>query len=133
MDKLTSTQVTWQDGVKYTQDQDSSTEGLLLDIPEQRGAEPLKDVVHIKQATKNLEHRKENHGISVKKEGMASSQKNAWMTNVHTCPLNPAHRWPNLLERVFKLQSTTVLPDHLLKTASCFLAQAGFKLNNPPA
>lgn len=65
MDKLTSTQVTWQNGVKYTQDQDTSTKGLLFDIPEQRGTESLKDVVHIKQATKNLEHRKENHGILV--------------------------------------------------------------------
>lgn len=69
-----STQVTWQDGVKYTQHQDPSTEGLLFDIPEQWGAESLKDVVHIKQATKNLEHSKENHGIlERKREDRASS------------------------------------------------------------
>jgi len=47
-------QHTWQDGVKYTQDQNTSAEGLLFDIPKQGGTEPFKDVVHIKKATKNL-------------------------------------------------------------------------------
>lgn len=51
--------VTWQDGVKHTQDQNTSAEGLLFDIPEQWGTESLKDVVHIKQTAKNLEHSKE--------------------------------------------------------------------------
>lgn len=57
MFKLMSVQVTWQDGVKYTQDQNTSAEGFLLNIPEQWGAESLKDVVDIKQAAKNLEHK----------------------------------------------------------------------------
>lgn len=56
---LTSTHVTWQDGVKYTQDQNTSAEGLLFDIPKQGGAEPFKDVVHIKKATKNLEYNRD--------------------------------------------------------------------------
>jgi hypothetical protein len=46
--KLTSAHVTWQDGVKHTQDQNTSAEGLLFDIPKQGSAESLKDVVHIK-------------------------------------------------------------------------------------
>lgn len=48
MAKLTSTCITWQDGVKNTQDQNSCAEGFLFDIPKQGDAEPFKDVVHIK-------------------------------------------------------------------------------------
>lgn len=60
MANWTSTHVTWQDGVKYTQDQNTSAEGLLSDIPKQGRAESFKDVVHVKKATKNLEHNKDN-------------------------------------------------------------------------
>lgn len=67
MDKLRSAQVTWQDGVKYTQDQNTSAEGLLFNIPEQWGAESLKDVVYIKQAAKNLKHNKENNDGFIKR------------------------------------------------------------------
>lgn len=59
MATLTSTHVTWQDGVKYTQDQNTSAEGLLFDIPKQGCAKPFKDVVHIKKATKNLEYNRD--------------------------------------------------------------------------
>lgn len=69
MGKLVSLQLTWQNGVKYTQDQNTSAEGLLFDIPEQWSAESLKDVVYIKQAAKNLEHSEENNASFIKEEG----------------------------------------------------------------
>lgn len=45
---------TWQNGVKYAQDQNTSAERFLFDVPKQWGTEPFKDVVYIKKATKNL-------------------------------------------------------------------------------
>lgn len=92
MAKLTNTHVTWQDGVKYTQDQNTSTEGLLLDIPKQGGTEPFKDVVHIKQAAKHLEHNKDsrkNDG-SVRKDGDSPPKEDTYVTsNVYIyIPLN---------------------------------------------
>lgn len=59
MAKLTSIHVTWQDGIKYTKDQNTGAEGLLFDISKQGDAEPFEDVVHIKKATQNLEHNKD--------------------------------------------------------------------------